>query len=83
MGPDTGRVSIPSWKLELIKNRRSSKTSSGETPGTQENMPRGDVGNTLPTDANPTDTPSTNRVIAGIACNLANPFKDNDIALAQ
>lgn len=28
MGPDTGRVSIPSWKLELIKNRRNSKTSA-------------------------------------------------------
>ena len=28
MGPDTARVSIPSWKLELIKNRRNSKTSA-------------------------------------------------------
>ena len=28
MGPDSGRVSIPSWKLELIKNRRNSKTSA-------------------------------------------------------
>ena len=28
MGPDTGRVSVPSWKLELIKNRRNSRTSA-------------------------------------------------------
>ena len=28
MGPDTGRVSIPSWKLELMKNRQNSKTSA-------------------------------------------------------
>ena len=28
MTPDSGRVSIPSWKLELMKNRRNSRTSA-------------------------------------------------------